>query len=163
MANEPGEEVGVREAMAKYPAARENLLDILHELQRVEPRRFLSEEALRATAEYLRMPLAEVMDAASFYSMYSFKPRGRHVIRVCVSPPCRLFGGEALLGALEKRLEIGVGETTADGAFTLETSSCLGACGNPPAMMVDDELVVDVTEAKAAQVLDRVRRDDGAR
>ena len=153
----------MREAMVKYPATRDNLLDILHELQQAEPRRFLSEEALRATAEYLHMPLAEVMDAASFYSMYSFQPRGRHVIRVCVSPPCRLFGGEALVLALKERLGVGVGETTADGAFTLETSSCLGACGNPPAMMVDETLFVDLTEAKVGQVLDRVRRDDGAR
>ncbi len=157
------EEVAVRHVMERYPATRTNLLEILHEIQRAEPRHYLSEASLRAVAEYLRMPLAEVMDAASFYSMYSLTPRGRHVVRVCVSPPCRLFGGEALLKALKERLGVEVGQTTADGAFTLETSSCLGACGNAPALMIDGELFEDVTDAKAAKMIDRVRREDATR
>lgn len=150
----------MRDVMAKYPATRDNLLDILHELQAREPQQYLSQEALRATADYLGMPLSLVMDAASFYSMYSFQPRGRHVVRVCVSPPCRLFGGESLLGVLKKRLGVDVGGTATDGAFTLETSSCLGACGNAPAMMIDGELFTDLTEAKVAEVIERVRRTD---
>ncbi len=163
MATERREEVAVKDVMEKYLATRDNLLDILHELQGAEPRHYLSQEALRAVAEHLRMPLSEVMDAASFYSMYSFVPRGRHILRLCVSPPCRLFGGEVLLEALKKRLGVEVGETTPDGAFTLETSSCLGACGNAPAMMIDGTLYGNLTEAKAAEVINRVRRGDAAR
>jgi NADH-quinone oxidoreductase subunit E len=163
MVTERDEEVGVRRVMEKYPATRDNLLDILHELQGAEPRRYLSQAALRAAAEYLKMPLSEVMDAASFYSMYSFVPRGKHIVRVCVSPPCRLFGGEALLESLKKHLGVGLGETTADGAFTLETSSCLGACANAPAMMIDGELYGDLSEAKISGVIDRVRRQDATR
>ncbi len=149
--------------MEKYSATRDNLLDILYEIQAAEPRHCLTLEALRAVADYLGMPQAEVMDAASFYSMYSFTPRGRHIVRVCVSPPCRLFGGEPLLAALKKLLGVEVGETTPDGAFTLETSSCLGACEVAPAMMIDEERYGSLTEAELRDVIERVRRTDATR
>ena len=154
--------MAVKDVMEKYPATRTNLLDILHALEEAEPRQYLSKETLQAVAEYLNLAPSEVMDAASFYSMYGLAPRGRHIVRVCVSPPCRLFGGDAVLAALRALLEVGAGQTTGDGAFTLETSSCLGCCGNAPAMMIDGTVYDGLSEKKVRDAIDRVRRQDAA-
>jgi NADH:ubiquinone oxidoreductase subunit E len=136
------------------------MLDMLHDLQDAEPKNYLKPEALRAVAEYLSIPLSEVVSTATFYTMYSLKPRGKHVIRLCESPPCQLVGAESLLDILSQHLGIQVGETTDDGAFTLETASCLGVCGVAPAMMIDTELYGNLTGARVTEVLDDLRRQD---
>jgi NADH:ubiquinone oxidoreductase subunit E len=141
----------------------ESLLDILHSIQDADPQHHLSDEALQAVAEYLGAPLSEVVSTATFYTMYSRTPRGRHIIRLCQSPPCQLVGGETLLDILAEDLGVAVGETAPDGAFTLETTSCLGACAEGPAMMVDDEVYGNLTKEKALSVIAEVRRSDAAR
>ncbi len=150
----------MRKLLEKYPPSMEYLLDMLHDLQDVEPRHYLSREALHAVSDYLGVPLSEVASTATFYSMYSLKPRGRHIIRLCESPPCQLVGAASLIDVLVGQLGIEVGETTADGVFTLETSSCLGVCGVAPAMMIDDELYGNLTQERIARILEDVRRDD---
>ncbi|MBN1859200.1 NADH-quinone oxidoreductase subunit NuoE [Candidatus Bipolaricaulota bacterium] len=153
----------VRSVLEKYPASSEYLLDMLHDLQEAEPRNFLSREALQAVAEYLGLAMSEIISAATFYSMYSLKPRGRHIIRICESPPCQLVGAESLIDLLAKHLEIAVGETTKDGLFTLETTSCLGICGVAPAMMIGDELYGNLTPERLREIIARVRREDETR
>lgn len=148
--------------LEKYPRSREHLLDMLHDLQDAEPRNYLTRDALRAVAEYLSVPLSSVVSTATFYSMYSLKPRGRHIIRICESPPCQLVGAETLIDLLAEHLAVGIGETTADGVFTLETSSCLGVCGVAPAMMVDDELYGNLTETRVVEVIEETRRRNAA-
>jgi NADH-quinone oxidoreductase subunit E len=148
----------VKELLERYPATTESMLDILHDLQNAEPKNYLKPEVLRAVAEYLSVPLSEVVSTATFYSMYSLKPRGRHVIRLCESPPCQLVGAESLLDILSRHLGIQAGETTDDGMFTLETASCLGVCGVAPAMMIDSELYGNLTAARVVEVIDELRR-----
>ncbi len=150
----------MKELLERYPASTEYLLDMLHDLQDAEPKNYLTPEALRAVAEYLSIPLSDVVSTATFYTMYSLKPRGAHVIRLCESPPCQLVGAETLLDILAKHLNVGVGETTEDGAFTLETASCLGVCGVAPAMMIDEELYGNLTAARVVDVIEDVRRRD---
>jgi NADH:ubiquinone oxidoreductase subunit E len=150
----------VKELLERYPASTEYLLDMLHDLQDAEPKNYLKPEALRAVAEYLSIPLSDVVSTATFYTMYSLKPRGKHVIRLCESPPCQLVGAETLLDILAKHLSVDVGETTEDGAFTLETASCLGVCGVAPAMMIDEELYGNLTAARVVEVIEDVRRRD---
>jgi len=147
----------VRELLDRYPASTEYMLDMLHDLQDADERNYLSEEALRAVAEYLDVPLSEVVSTATFYTMYSLKPRGRHIIRFCESPPCQLVGAESLLDLLSKHLGVGVGETTADGLFTLETSSCLGVCGVAPAMMINTEVHGNLTEERIVAALESIK------
>lgn len=149
----------MRSILEKYPASAEFLLDMLHDLQEADPRHYLSSEALRAAADYVGMAVAEVVSTATFYSMFSLKPRGRHIVRVCESPPCQLMGAESLLDVLEDSLGVRVGETTRDGVFTLETSSCLGVCGVAPAMMIDEELYGNLTRERVVAVVDAVRRE----
>ncbi len=150
----------MKELLERYPARMENMLDMLHDLQDAEPRNYLKPEALRAVADYLSVPLSTVVSTATFYTLYSLKPRGRHIIRLCESPPCQLVGAESLLTILSEYLHVGVGETTEDGAFTLETSSCLGVCGVAPAMMIDTELHGNLTKQRVVDAIEHVRRHD---
>jgi len=153
----------VNELLRKFPRSMESLLDILHAIQDADPQHHLSDEALRAAAEYVGAPLSEVVSTATFYTMYSRTPRGRHIIRLCESPPCQLLGAGTLGEVLADGLGVAVGETTADGAFTLETTSCLGACAEGPAMMVDDRVYGDLTKEKVLSVIAEVRRSDATR
>lgn len=153
----------MNELLRKFPRSMESLLDILHAIQDADPQHHLSDEALQAAAEYVGAPLSEVVSTATFYTMYSRTQRGRHIIRLCESPPCQLVGGETLLDILAEDLGVAVGETAPDGAFTLETTSCLGACAEGPAMMVDDRIYGALTKEKALSVIAEVRRSDAAR
>ncbi len=153
----------MRTLLEKYPRSAEYLLDILHDLQDAEPKRYLTPEALRAAAEHVGAPLSDVVGTATFYSMFSLKPRGRRIIRVCESPPCLLMGAETLLDVLRRHLGVEAGETTSDGAFTLESTSCLGVCGVAPAMMIDEELYGNLTAERVTAIIDRLRRDDATR
>jgi len=157
------EEVHVNEVLKKYPSAtREDLLDILHDIQESDPHHFLSPEALSAVASHLGMDLADIKGTASFYSMFSFSPRGKHIIRICDSPPCQLLGATTVLQKLIDVLGVAVGETTTDGLFTLETASCLGVCGVAPAMMIDQETYGNLTPARIVEIIERIRREDEA-
>ena len=150
----------MREILERYPPDRSSLLDILHDFQDADPENHLSTAALRAAAQYVGVSLSEILSTATFYSMFSLVPRGHHIIRVCESPPCQLMGGTNILSALSSLLGVKPGETTNDGAFTLETTSCLGVCGVAPAMMIDDELYGNLTSDRLQSIIARVRRDD---
>ena len=150
----------MKELLKRYPATTEYMLDMLHDLQDAEPKNYLKPEALQAVADYTSVPISEVVSTATFYTMYSLKPRGKHIIRLCESPPCQLVGAESLLEILSAHLGIGVGETTADGAFTLETASCLGVCGVAPAMMIDAELHGNLTKERIVGAIESVRGSD---
>ena len=153
------EVANVKEVLEAYEPTAESLLEILHDVQAADPRNHLSREALRAVAEYVRVPLSTIVSSASFYSMFSLTPRGRHIIRLCASPPCQLLGAESLLDALIDALGVEVGQTTEDGMFTLETSSCLGICGVAPAMMIDEELYGNLTKKRLIEILEAVRSE----
>ncbi|MEA3252573.1 MAG: NADH-quinone oxidoreductase subunit NuoE [Pseudomonadota bacterium] len=100
---------------------------------------WVPDAAIPAIAEVLGIGPASVEGVATFYSLIFRQPVGRHVILVCDSSSCFLTGYEELGDALAKRLGIGLGQTTADGRFTLLPVCCLGACDRGPAMMIDDD------------------------
>jgi len=145
--------------LEKFPRSPDVLLALLHELQRANPRNYLTPEDLALVAEYLNLPLSRVRDAVTFYTMFSLRPRGKHVIRVCDSPNCHLFGAWSVVEELRKLLGIEVGETTPDGLFTLELTSCLGACGVAPVMMVDDEVFGNLTPERVREILARLKEE----
>jgi NADH-quinone oxidoreductase subunit E len=150
-------EAALRELLESYEPDPTNLLDILHDVQAADERNHLSRDALREVADYVGLPTSSVISSATFYSMFSLVPRGRHILRICESPPCQLVGAESLLDLLIEQLGVDVGETTEDGAFTLETSSCLGVCGVAPAMMIDEELYGNLTKERLTGILEAVR------
>ncbi|HOO16406.1 MAG: NADH-quinone oxidoreductase subunit NuoE [Phycisphaerae bacterium] len=116
-------------------------------------RGWVSDEALRDTAELLEMSPAELDEVATFYNLIFRKPVGRHVILICNSVSCHIMGYPGLREHLRARLGIDFGETTADGKFTLLPMVCLGACDRAPAMMIDEQLYGELTPEKIDEAL----------
>jgi NADH-quinone oxidoreductase subunit E len=146
------------EALKKYEPERHNILYLLHELQDANPQHYIRKEDLEATADYLKVPYSFVHGVATFYTMFSLKPRGRHIIRLCDSPPCHLMGSRSTLDYLKGKLGIDVGETTPDGTFTLELAGCLGVCGVAPAIMINDEMFGKLTPERLDAILEERRK-----
>jgi NADH-quinone oxidoreductase subunit E len=148
-----------RQAVIKgFEPQLHNILSILHELQDNNPQHFVAKEDLEACADYLKVPYSYVHGVVTFYSMFSLTPRGRHIIRLCDSPPCHLMGSTSVLDYLKKKLGIDIGETTSDGAFTLELAGCLGVCGVAPAIMINDEMFGKLTPERVDGILEERRK-----
>jgi NADH-quinone oxidoreductase subunit E len=147
-----------REICSKYAPDKDNLIYILHEIQNSHPQHYISEEAVQTVAEYLGVPANHIYGVLTFYTMYSTKPRGQNIIRLCESPPCYIKCSENILHKLMTLLDIEVGETTKDGCFTLELCACLGVCGNAPVMMINNDVYGDLTEEKVEEIIEKVRR-----
>jgi len=129
------------------------VLLILHDIQNNNPQNYLSKKDLSLVARHLNTTLATIYGIASYYTMFSLKPRGKHIIRICRSPVCHLAGVVDVITELTKILKIDVGKTTPDRRFTLETTACLGQCDSAPAMMVDDVLCGNLTAKKIQATL----------
>ena len=130
--------------VSRYPVKRSALLPALHLVQDQEG--WISSEAIEYLASLLELTPAQVHDTASFYTMYRFRPEGRHHIDVCTNLSCALAGADGLITKLCDRLGIREGETTADGEFTVHRAECLAACGGATAIQVDGQWVENVTE-----------------
>lgn len=143
------------EIIKKYRHEPTPLLSVLKEVQNVKG--YLAEDDLRAVARELDLPSSKVYGVASFYSLFHLEPKGKYVIRVCESAPCHVKGARDILQILKEELGIEVGETTSDGMFSLELSSCLGLCGVAPAMLINDEAYGNLDRDKVRQILARLR------
>lgn len=146
------------DVIKKHPPLEENLLLILHDLQDASGRNYLAPEELDAVAKYLTVTRASVYGVATYYSMLSVKPRGRHIIRLCKSPVCDMLGGRNVARQLEELLGIRMGETTPDSLFTLEESACLGRCDSAVSMMIDGQYYGKLDRLTLARILERYRR-----
>ena len=133
----------------------ENVLLILHDFQNNNPRNYLPEKDLALIAEYLNSPYSSIYGVASYYTMFSLKPRGKHIIRLCQSPVCHMAGLRDIFTELYKILKINLGETTPDGLFTLETTECQGQCDIAPAMAVDEAIYGNLTAKKIKAILQK--------
>ena len=99
---------------------------------------FVSAESEKIVADYLGMAPIAVHEVTTFYNMYNQRPVGKYKLNVCTNLPCQLRDGAKALKHLEQKLGISMGETSADGLFTLQQSECLGACADSPVMLVND-------------------------
>jgi len=116
---------------------------------------WVSDASVQELARLLDMTPDELDAVATFYSLIFRRPVGRHVILICDSITCWIMGYEDLLAHLTNRLSIGLGETSADGRFTLLPVPCLGTCDHAPAMMIDDDLHRDLNREKIDEILER--------
>ena len=101
------------------------------------------------------MPVIAVHEVTTFYNMYNQRPVGKFKLNVCTNLPCQLRDGQKALHHLEQKLGVTMGETTADGLFTLQQSECLGACADSPVMLVNDRTHVQFHEQRQARPADR--------
>lgn len=121
----------------RHEHEQSKLIAILQDIQKEIG--YLPEDALRLVANRLNVPLTRIYAIATFYQGLSLKPRGRHIVNVCLGTACHVWGGAKVMGALEKHMGIKAGETTPDERFTLETVRCVGCCALAPLVIVDDE------------------------
>jgi len=138
-----------------YKGKEGNLIQILHAAQELYG--YLSPELLEVISDTLKKPLSEISGVATFYSFFSTKPRGRHTIRVCLGTACYVRGGKKIVDALQKTLNVEVGDTTVDGRFTFEVARCIGACGLAPAMMIDNTVYKQVNPNKLDAILSQYK------
>ena len=127
---------------AHLPDRKSAAIDAMMIVQR--HRGWVSDESLGAIAHLLGMSVENLDSIATFYNLIFRKPVGRHVVMVCDSVSCYVMGADSLLKRIEAHLGIGLGQTTADGRFTLLPIVCLGACDKAPTMMIGDELIENV-------------------
>ncbi len=139
----------------RLSANGDGLIGILGEIQGRYG--YLPEMALRAVAETTGRSLVDVYGVATFYRAFSLRPRGKHLISVCLGTACHVRGAPVTLGEFERQLGVRAGETTEDGEFTLETVNCLGACALGPIVVVDGRYFSNVRTPKAREILKRVR------
>lgn len=148
----------VEKIIKRYPEGREKsaLLPILH-LAQAELGGWLSPKVMDYVASILKLQPIEVYEVASFYTMFYLQPVGKHVLEVCRTGPCCLRGAEEVIMHLEKKLNIKVGDTSADGMFTLKEVECLASCGTAPMMQVGDYYYENLTEEKIDELLEKFR------
>lgn len=144
------------EAMvAKHGNERGGLIAILEEIQGNYG--YLPEEALRLVARQTGRSLVDVYGVATFYRAFSLKPRGRHLVAVCLGTACHVRGGPRVAAEFERQLAVQRGETTADREFSLETVHCLGACALGPIVVVDGHYFSKVRPKEVKKIIARVR------
>jgi NADH-quinone oxidoreductase subunit E len=149
----------VQEIIERYPEGKQKsaLLPLLH-LAQEENGGWLSVEAMDLVAGLLQLKPIEVYEVATFYSMYNLKPVGKYLFEVCQTGPCMLKGSDEIISYIKQKLDIGVGETTSDGMFTLKTVECLGACGYAPMMQMGKYYKEHLTPEKVDQIIEECRR-----
>lgn len=153
----------VTEIIARYPDGKHKsaLLPILH-LAQDEFGGWLSPETMDYVASLLKLEPIEVYEVATFYSMYNLKPVGRYLFEVCQTGPCMVNGSDQIIEYIKQTLNIGVGETTPDGLFTLKTVECLGACGYAPMMQLGKHFREHLTKEKVDQIIEECRNTAAA-
>lgn len=142
----------IKEILEKYTHDKDNLIQILNEVQ--EKYGYIPKQAQQEVAEYLNISLAEVYGVVTFYSRFTLKPKGKYNISVCMGTACFVKGSEKILDRVKERLKIDIGETTPDGKFSLEETRCLGACGLAPVFTINGEVYGKATVQKVDEILD---------
>ena len=112
-------------------------------------------------SEQVRLRLIDVYSLATFYNCFSLKPRGKHLIKVCLGTACHLKGGTRLVENLERELGVREGEMTPDGQFTYETVRCLGCCSLAPVAILDNKYYPRTSTRKVTQLIHRIQRSNG--
>lgn len=148
----------IAKILTRYPKdkQRSGLIPILHLVQE-QNLGYLSEEAMLAVAEYLKIQPIEVFEVATFYTMFNLKPVGKYVLEVCQTGPCMVCGSEKIINYIKTKLNIEIGQTSADGLFTLKVVECLGACGYAPMMQIGKCYAEFLTEDKVDQIIEDLR------
>lgn len=137
--------------IAKHEGKIGNLIPVLHEIQ--EKVGYLPLEVQEYVSKKLTVPLSKIYGVVSFYSFFSVNPKGDHTIGVCMGTACYVKGAEDILDNIKDELDCDVGETSADGRFTITITRCLGTCSIAPVIMIDDKVYGHVTKKQVPEIL----------
>ena len=151
----------VNRILEKHNYSAAKLIPILQETQDVY--KCLSKEVISYVATSIGVPPAKVYGVATFYAHFSLEPKGKHIIRLCDGTACHVKKSHGILNALRSHLKLADGKTTTDDfGFTVETVSCLGACGLAPVMVIDGEVYGQVVPEQAVKIVDELAQNDAA-
>lgn len=150
----------VDEILKNNGYSESKLIPILQQIQ--EHYRYLPEETIAYVAKCLKVPAAKVYGVATFYAHFALEPKGKYVIKVCDGTACHVKGSTKIIDALYKKLGVSTErKTTDDLLFTVETVSCLGACGLAPVMVMNEDVYGQVKPDKAVQIIDEILKAEG--
>jgi len=149
----------IKDLADKHGRKRESLLPIMQGV--VEQEKFLSEYSMVEIAREVDIPASDVFGTATFYSFLETKPAGKYIIRVCKTITCAMKGKNQILFAIQDMLKIKLGETTPDKRFSLLETNCLGWCHKAPAMLINDNIYVELTPEKVRDILSSYMKING--
>ena len=142
--------------LAENRSQPHRLIEVLQDVQELYG--YISEEAMRAVADNLGVPLMEVYRVASFYKAFSLQPRGKYAITMCTGTACHVRGAKLLVNQATAQLGIQVGETTADGLFSVDHVNCLGACALGPIVAENGSYYHHMTPGKLRKLINSLDR-----
>jgi len=145
--------------LERYDNNPAQLIPILQDVQRAE--NYLPRGTLELIAEKLAIPIVRIYAVATFYKAFSLKPRGKHIIQVCMGTACHVRGGARIVDKMARDLNIKPGDTTKDMKFTLETVNCLGACALGPIVVVDGEYHGQMNPPKWDKIYKTLNKTEG--
>jgi len=145
---------GVAELLTRYPAEYKGaaLMEVLHLVQEIL--RWVPVDVMPLIAERLEIPVVRVREVTAFYSMYRQQPPGRHHVEVCTNVSCSVRGGDEVLERICERFQVKPGQTSADGAVTVDVVECLGSCGTAPMLADNREYKEELTVSKLEAMMD---------
>lgn len=147
----------INEVLQRYPdAGRDALIPILQEVQEAEG--FLSQAAMIAIGEHLKLPASKVFGVATFYNQFRFQPQGKFHCQVCRGTACHVKGSAKVLDAIQTSLGIEAGQTTRDGLFSIEVVACIGACGLAPVITMNGEFHANVTTDNVGKIIKQCKK-----
>lgn len=135
----------------RYKGEQGLLISILQDIQ--AEFNYLPKEALLRVSEGLDVPVSQVFSVATFFKAFSLKPRGRHLLNVCMGTACHVKGAGGILGKIERELGVGEGGTTDDLRFTVDTVRCVGCCSLGPVVVVDEDTHGRLTQEEIPKIL----------
>jgi NADH-quinone oxidoreductase subunit E len=147
--------------LARFPSKKSAVLPLMHLAQHEYG--YMSQEAMQEVAQILDLEATHVYSLAGFYSLFYEEPRGKYVLEICNDLACALRGADEFVAMASDKLETEVGETSADGLFTIKTVMCLGACDRAPMLQCNLKFEERLDEAKFEQLLARLRAEAAAR
>jgi len=149
--------VRIKEAAARYPRPKSAVLPALTIAYRQVGH--LNDDIYKEISGAIGVPMVEVAEAATFYTMFPKEPVGKYLIQVCHNISCALLGAEGLVAYLEQKLGIKKGETTPDNLFTLITVECLGSCATAPMMQINHDYYENLTRARVDEIIEKLTHE----
>ena len=146
-----------RQIVKKHGGSKSGMIAVLQDIQ--EAFNYLPKEALKTAAKAMNVPFSRVYEAATFYTAFSLKPRGKNVVKICMGTACHVRGASALQDKFERTLGIKPGETTKDKKFSLETVNCVGACALGPVVVINTDYHGQVTMKKIDKIIDNINKE----
>ena len=148
----------IEKILQRFPHIKRNaLIPILQAVQ--DEFGYISEEAVARIGLHLSLPTSKIFGLATFYNQFSFSPRGVYHITLCNGSSCHMGGSGELLSEITKILDIGDGETTRDGYFSLEVQSCIGACGQSPVMAINGTYYSGIGVKEVREIIKQTQED----